>query len=125
MSHEWKVGDKVAYYHGYSRAPSSVATVEKIYKSGHLIIRGNRFAPYGDGYANQTGGGYSRASVRLLTPELKEQIRKHRKVQRIRAIGDWMTKCKDADAVPDMLLLEWTALTKETVEAALGIEDEA
>lgn len=111
----WPVGTKVAWYGPYDRTPVGVAEVEKVYKTGHLIVRGRRFRMLGNDQAHETGDGYSKASVRLLTPDREKELAKHRKSQTARRVGEWLQKC-DADLLPDDAMSALVAVMKANTD---------
>ncbi len=104
MSDNWHIGQKVYVYGANSREPSSIATIEKIYKTGHLIVNGRRYRPSSYGTAYQTGDGYSRGYIKAVTPEREAQYKEVMKMRRIRMIGDWMTRHAKAEHISDDML---------------------
>ncbi len=108
----WPVGTKVAWYGPYDRQASSVAEVEKVYKTGHIVVRGRRFRLWGDGSAHETGDGYSKASVCLLTPEREVEIAKSRKAATAKQLAAWLERC-DVDSLPDDALAALVAVMRE------------
>lgn len=96
----WPVGTKVAWFNPYDRVPSATAEVEKVYKTGHLIIQGRRFRQWNNDSAHETGEGYSKCSVRLWTPELEADVLKAKKTKMIRKLGEWLQSC-NIDKLPE------------------------
>lgn len=54
MDSNWEVGEIVAWFGPYDRDPVAEAPIEKIYKTGHLVVKGRRFRPWGDDTALET-----------------------------------------------------------------------
>lgn len=112
----WQVGTKVAWYGPRDQTATGVAEVEKVYKTGHVIVRGRRFRVWGSGVAYETGDRYySKASIKLLTPATQAEIQKHRKTQTARKVGEWLQKC-DADRLPDDAMAALVAAMKSETE---------
>lgn len=96
----WPVGTEVAWYGPYDREPSGTATVEKVYKTGHIIVRGRRFRLSGYNRAHETGDGYSKASLKLMTPDLSAAVQRAKKRRTMKKVGAWLENC-DPDLVAD------------------------
>lgn len=97
----WEVGEEVAYEGPYAKGPTSVQKIEKIYKTGHILVRGIRYRPRGTS-AIQTGDGYSKSIIRKLTPEARATIAKHKRLVTVIEFGNWL--CSNADKISDELL---------------------
>lgn len=100
--HDWKVGDDVAFYSPYARAPEAKVKIEKVYKTGHVVVRGRRFRVWGD-TAHETGDGYSKAHIKKWTDAADADIRRHGKSIRARNVARWLERA-NVDAVPDEAL---------------------
>ncbi len=79
MTETFKVGDTVICYRGHgSGKPYRRSVVEKIYKTGNIVLTGSR-TQYrartvgGEAWASETGGGWS--TVRLATRDREAQFR--------------------------------------------------
>lgn len=107
---EWKVGEVVAYYGPYSRCAEKTVTIEKIYKTGHLVVNGRRFKAWSD-TAHETGKSWSKSHIAKLTPDRIAQVAKTQKKRRMMKVSDWLVKA-DPDRVPDEHLDALYRLTK-------------
>lgn len=99
----WTVGQRVAIYRPYEKEPSKVAAVEKVYKGGNVVVDGVRYRPSSNGYAHQTGEGYSRRFLRLLTPEVEREANRAAKRRLMRRLAKWLAEA-EPDTVPDSIL---------------------
>lgn len=115
MSTPWPIGAKVAWYGPHDSTAIGVAKVEKVYKTGHVVVRGRRFRLWGEDRALETGDGYSKASLRLLTPDTHMEIKKNQKTKMARKIGEWLQRC-DADALPEDAMTALAALMKSETD---------
>lgn len=102
MSNDFAVGEKVAWFGPYAREPDGVAVVEKIYKSGHIVVSGRRFRPNGNS-AIETGDGYTKASIYKITEEMEARLKRSRKRKAMKKVADWLLAAS-ADDVPDEAL---------------------
>ena len=100
---DWAPGTRVAIYGPYDKEPLAVAEIEKVYKGGNVVVKGVRYRPSMNGYAHQTGGGYSCGRLRILTPELERAANRAAKRRRMRRLADWLAKA-NPDAVPNAAL---------------------
>lgn len=102
---EWSVGEKVALYGPHSRKPDRIATIEKIYKTGHVVVGGRRFKPFGSGYASETGDGYARSSIRKCDAATVAEVTKRNAVA---SVAKWLSGA-DINSVPDDALAAMVA----------------
>lgn len=109
----WPVGTEVAWYGPYDRSAVGTAVVEKIYKTGHLIIRGRRFRMFSAESAHETGDGYSKASVRRLTDRTRAEIAAHKKQKLAKEVAAWLERAASQD-IPDDLLQALAAAMSAT-----------
>lgn len=102
---EWAVGERVAFYNHHGNLPSAIKTIDKIHKNGNVIVDGQQYRSFGDGYALQTGheNSWSRSSIRRLTPAIEADARKAAKMARMKRLGDWLSRAEH-DAISDDLL---------------------
>jgi len=116
----WPVGTKVAWYDHYDTTAVRVATVEKVHKTGHMVIEGRRFRLSGDDCAREAGDGWSKASVRLLDDERKTEITNAKKLRAARRVGAWLSKATLSEIPEDALKSMFAAMkaSEKTTEVA-------
>lgn len=107
---DFVVGQKVAVFGPYDCEPCRVARVDKIHKTGHVVVESRRYRPFGDGCAFETGEG-SRYSIRVLTPEVEAAANRAAKRRRMKEIAAWLEKA-EPDHVPDDVLRAMIAACK-------------
>lgn len=99
----FEVGQRVAVYDAFSEDPSGVAVVDKIYKTGHVIVNGIKYRPATNGWAHETGTGYARGHIRALTPDVELAVRHALKVRRLRRLADWLRGANPDDVPNDIV----------------------
>lgn len=107
----WPIGTKVAWFGPYDRQPTGTAAVEKVYKTGHMIVRGRRFRAWSENAAGETGEGYAKASIRKMTPELKDAVSRSKKKAMMRRVGEWL-RTADPDTISDDAMASLVAAMK-------------
>ena len=99
----WEVGERVAYYSPHAREPDGILAIQKVYKTGHIVVNGLRFRTYNN-TAHKTGDGYSKAVVKKLTPEIEVAAKRGAKRRRIADAVRWLELVADPNDVPDEAL---------------------
>ena len=112
----WPVGTEVAWYGPHDRMATEIARVEKVYKTGHMVIRGRRFRPFGPNSAYATGNGYAQAAVRLLTDANRAEIASSSKKRLAHDVANWLNRAAVAD-IPDTALNELASVMLATAGA--------
>lgn len=113
----WKVGDKVAVFGPYDREPRKTARIEKVHKTGHIVVDGRRYRP-GVNRAHETGRESWRSGyVEKLTAENIALVIRARRHQRIAGLAAWLARA-DKDSLPDSLLDALDAARKAQEDAA-------